>query len=313
MKSSFASETPCLAALALGVTAAGGLAGPLDLSRLPAAAQRRVDFVQDIQPVLSAHCYSCHGPDKQENELRWDTKASALKGGSSGPAIIPGKSGESRMIHLVSGLEKGLVMPKKGERLTAEQIGLLRAWIDQGANWPDEVAVARPADKSDWWSFKPVFRPALPTVKNKKWARNPIDLFVLAKLEQEQLAPSPEADRRTLIRRLSFDLTGLPPTPEEVQKFAGDRSANAYEILVERLLASPRYGERWARHWLDTVHYADTHGYDKDKLRPNAWHYRDYVIGSLNQEAPGILSATSNCPLKRPTALSPATTTAMTW
>ena len=142
------------------------------------------------------------------------------------------------------------------------------------------------ADKSDWWSFKPALRPAVPQVKTKKWARNPIDLFILARLKEQNLSPSPEADRRTLIRRLSFDLTGLPPSAEEVEQFVRDRSSTAYEKLVDRLLASPRYGERWARHWLDTVHYADTHGYDKDKPRPNAWRYRDYVIGSLNQDKP---------------------------
>jgi len=141
-------------------------------------------------------------------------------------------------------------------------------------------------DKSDWWSFKPATRPPLPAVKNKSWARNPIDLFILAKLEQEKLSPSPEADRRTLIRRLSFDLTGLPPRPEEVAQFVTDRSPRAYDQLVERLLDSPRYGERWARHWLDTVHFADTHGYDKDKTRPNAWPYRDYVIRAFNQDKP---------------------------
>src|SRR6476660_9159454 len=142
---------------------------------LPPAAQRQVDFVQDIQPILSARCYECHGPDRQENGLRWDNKASALKGGSSGPAIVPGKSTESRMIRLVAGMEKNLVMPKRGERLTAEQIGVLRAWIDQGATWPDAVAEGKSADKSDWWSFKPAKKPPLPSLaslKNKKWVRN---------------------------------------------------------------------------------------------------------------------------------------------
>jgi hypothetical protein len=141
-------------------------------------------------------------------------------------------------------------------------------------------------DKADWWSFKPVTRPMMPNVKNEKWARNPIDRFILAKLEQEKLSPSSGADRRTLIRRLSFDLIGLPPTPEEVEHFVADRSPQAYENLVDRLLASPRYGERWARHWLDTVHFADTHGYDKDKTRPNAWPYRDYVIRAFNEDKP---------------------------
>src|ERR1043166_5407032 len=148
------------------------------------------------------------------------------------------------------------------------------------------AAFAQPSDKTDWWSFKPASRQPLPHVKNTKWARNPIDLFVLAKLEQEKMAPSQPADRRTLIRRLSFDLIGLPPTPAEVTHFLADRSPQAYENLVDRLLASPRYGERWARHWLDTVHYGETYGYDKDKPRPNAWPFRDYVIRSLNRDKP---------------------------
>ena len=272
--------------LGFALIASGAYAAGVDPANLPPPAQTRVDFVREVQPILAQHCYSCHGPDKQENDLRWDVKSAALKGGTSGPAIVPGHSAESRMIHLVAGLEKNLVMPKKGGRLTPEQVGLLRAWIDQGAQWPDEAASARPADKSDWWSFKPASRPALPKVRNKKWARSPIDLFVLARLEAENMSPSPEADRRTLIRRLSFDLTGLPPTPDEVENFLRDNSKHAYENLVDRLLASPRYGERWARHWLDTVHYGETHGYDKDKPRLNAWPYRDYVIRSLNQDKP---------------------------
>ena len=239
-----------------------------DRSGPPRATKERVDFIRDIQPILSDRCYSCHGPDKQESELRWDTRASALKGGTSGPAIIPGDSAGSRMIHLVAGLDKDLVMPTKGARLSPDQIQLLRAWIDQGVQWPDEVAVPNPTDKSDWWSFKTATRPAVPKINNANWARNDIDLFILAKLQQEKLKPSPEADRRTLIRRLSFDLTGLPPTPAELESFLRDKSPDAYEQLVDRLLASPRYGERWARHWLDTVHYGDTHGYDKDKPRP---------------------------------------------
>ncbi len=305
--------------------AMSGVAEQLDLSKLPPPSPRQIDFVRDIQPILSERCYSCHGELKQESELRWDTKSSAFKGGASGKVIIPGKSSESRMIHLVAGLEKNLVMPKKGERLTAEQIGLLRAWIDQGANWPEQVALPTTKDKSDWWSFKPASRPDLPrgaavsgstsrsaskkedatdlsqrpfnakplrlgkddtAALQKNWARNEIDLFILAKLQEQKLGPSPEADRRTLIRRLSFDLTGLPPSPEEVEKFVSDKSPKAYEKLVDRLLASPRYGERWARHWLDVVHFGETHGYDKDKPRLNAWPYRDYVIRSLNSDKP---------------------------
>src|SRR5438552_9500268 len=142
------------------------------------------------------------------------------------------------------------------------------------------------SDKSDWWSFKAANKPELPKVKTSKWPRNSIDLFILARLEKENLRPSPETDRRTLIRRLSFDLTGLPPTPEEADRFVTDHRPQAYEKLVDRLLDSPRYGERWARHWLDTVHYGETHGYDKDKPRTNAWPYRDYVIDSFNQDKP---------------------------
>ncbi len=265
----------------LGSLAAASL-GAIDASKLPPSATKRIDYIRDVQPILETHCYSCHGVDKQEGDLRWDTKASALR--TRGPVVVPGKSVESRMIHLVGGLDPDLAMPKKGQRLTTEQISLLRAWIDQGASWPDEVAVAKPKDKSDWWSFKEAMRPSVAPVKNKKWARNEIDQFVLSKLEQEKLAPSVEADRRTLIRRLTFDLTGLPPTPDEVQAFTNDKRRDAYERLVDRLLASPRYGERWARHWLDTVHYGETHGYDKDKPRLNAWPYRDYVIRSLNSD-----------------------------
>jgi len=279
-------KTAIVLLLGCAASAVSVLAANLETSNLPPSAKRKIDFVRDIQPILSKNCYGCHGPDKQEKELRWDVRSSALKGGTSGPAIVPGKSAESRMIHLVAGLEKDLVMPKKGARLSAEEIGLLRGWIDQGVSWPDAVATAAVADKSDWWSFKPARRAELPQVKNKTWARNPIDLFILAKLEAEKLTPSPEADRRTLMRRVSFDLTGLPPTPEEVEQFVADPDEKAYENLVDRLLGSPRYGERWARHWLDTVHYGDTHGYDKDKTRPFAWPYRDYVIRSFNQDKP---------------------------
>lgn len=275
-----------LALLGFAVAATSMFATPIDPAHLPPPAPTQVDFIREVQPILARHCYACHGPDQQENDLRWDVKSAALKGGTSGPAMIPGSSAESRMIHLVSGLDKNLVMPKKGGRLTPEQIGLLRAWIDQGANWPEGTEATTVDDKSDWWSFKLAARPPLPPVKNPKGAHNPVDLFILARLEAEGLSPSPEADRRTLIRRLSFDLTGLPPTPDEVEAFLRDRSQLAYETLADRLLASPRYGERWARHWLDTVHYGETHGYDKDKPRLNAWPYRDYVIRALNEDKP---------------------------
>lgn len=257
---------------------------PANAEELPPPATRRVDFETDIRPLFVQHCYACHGPDKQKAGLRLDRRAEALRGGDDGPVILPGKSGESPLIRLTAGLDPDRTMPPKGQRLTPEQIGLLRAWIDQGAVWPATAS----EDPRDWWSLRPLQRPPLPELSaaDVQGARNPIDHFILAKLREKGLVPSPEADRRTLIRRVTFDLIGLPPTPEEVEAFVADPDADAYERLVDRLLASPHYGERWARHWLDVVHYGDTHGYDKDQPRPNAWPYRDYVIRSFNADKP---------------------------
>lgn len=256
----------------------------LSTNSLPPAATRHVDFVKDIQPILAQNCYACHGPKLHEAQLRWDNKEIALQGGERGPDIIPGKSAESRMIHFVAGLDPDLLMPQKGPPLTTEQIGLLRAWIDQGANWPDSASVKVPNPRNHW-AFKPPVRPPLPYVKNKKWPRNPIDYFVLAKLESEKLKPSPEADRATLLRRVSLDLTGLPPTVDEINRFLSDRSPDAYEKVVDRLLASPHYGECWARHWLDAARYADSNGYEKDLTR-SIYPYRDWVIDAYNNNMP---------------------------
>jgi len=233
---------------------------------LPPATGRQVDFATEIQPILAQRCYSCHGPDKQKADLRWDIKTSVFKVGDHGPILTPGKSAESRVIKLVAGLDPETVMPPRGERLTAAQISLLRAWIDQGAAWVD-VVTAPAADKRNHWGFKAPTRPPLPSVKHNGWVRNPIDVFVLARLEKENLRPTPAAGRATLIRRLSLDLTGLPPTPREMDEFLADHQLDAYERLVERLLASPHYGERWGRVWLDLARYADTNGYEKDKPR----------------------------------------------
>jgi hypothetical protein len=253
-------------------------------SQLPPAAARRVDFVADIQPILAERCYSCHGPEKQKADLRWDTKESVFRNGEHGPIIVPGKSAESRVMKLVAGLDPDVIMPPKGEPLSAAQIGLLRAWIDQGAYWPD-TAAAEAGNKRNHWAFKAPVRPPVPAARPAKWPRNPIDNFVLARLDKEHLKPSPEADRVTLIRRLSLDLTGLPPTIKEVEEFMADRRPDAYERLVERLLASPHYGECWARHWLDVARYADTNGYEKDRPR-SIWPYRDWVIQALNRDLP---------------------------
>jgi hypothetical protein len=252
-----------------------------DLASLPEPANGPIDYSKDIEPILEQHCFKCHGEEKQKSGLRLDQKAAALKGGENGKVIIPGKSAESRLIRLVGGLDKDLVMPPKGERLALSQISLLRAWIDAGAEYPDGSSAA-PEEK--WWSLKPLVRPAVPQVEGAEPGQKPIDAFLQAALQAKGLKSSPEADRRTLIRRVYFDLTGLPPKPEDVETFVSDSDPLAYEKLVDRLLASPAYGERWARHWLDVVHYGDTHGYDKDQPRPNAWPYRDYVIRAFNQD-----------------------------
>ncbi len=259
-------------------------AAAADLTQLPPAAARAVDFVQDVQPIFAKSCYGCHGSQRQEAAFRLDAKEIALQGGDLGPAIVPGKSSESLLVQLVAGAVDGKVMPKKGDRLSAEQIGLVRAWIDQGAHWPDSASV-KVASKRDHWAFRAPVRPPLPPVRNRSWARTPIDPFILARLEKEGLKPSPEADRVTLIRRLSLDLLGLPPTPEEVDAFVDDRSADAFRKVVERLLASPHYGERWGRHWLDAARYADSNGYEKDRAR-SIWAYRDWVIGAFNRDLP---------------------------
>jgi mono/diheme cytochrome c family protein len=259
---------------------------PSDLQpALPPPATKQVEFARDIQPIFARACYACHGPTKQRSGFRLDRKAAALKGGDLGRAIIPGKSADSPLIRYIAGLDRQIAMPpKKEDRLSKKEIGLLRAWIDQGALWPESAGADD--DPLNWWSLRSLSRPALP----KLWeddschVRNAVDAFVWAKLREKGLRPSPSADRRTLIRRLSFDLLGLPPTPEEVAAFVADPAADAYENLVDRLLASPHYGERWARHWLDVVHYGETHGYDKDKPRLHAWPYRDYVIRAFNAD-----------------------------
>jgi hypothetical protein len=246
--------------------------------------------------ILQTRCVLCHGKDK-ESGLDLRTREGLLKGGSRGAAIKPGDADESLLYRFVAGEEKPR-MPM-GEELSEYQIGLLKQWIDKGAIWEDGeargegdkekvYAASKPItdEQRNYWAFRKPSRPQIPKVKNRSWVRTPIDAFILAKLEEKGLQPSPRADRRTLIRRVTFDLTGAPPTPEEINAFLADRSPQAYERVVKRLLASPRYGERWAQHWLDVVRFGETNGFELDAEREQAWRYRDYVVKSLNDDKP---------------------------
>ena len=270
-----------------------------------------VDFARDIQPILENHCYGCHGPDKHKSGLRLDRKTDALAGGDSGVAIVPRDSAKSPLYAHISGGEPDALMPPESENkpLSPQQIALIKAWIDEGAVWPEEADVAA-ARRSSHWAFQPIVRPAVPLVggtgspsrpgpkgiatagtqagseSQPHLIINPIDAFVRAKLAERGIAPSPEADRGTLLRRLSFDLLGLPPTPEQVRAFVSDPRPDAYERLVDELLASPHFGERWGRHWLDLARYADSDGYEKDSPRPYAYLYRDWVIDAINRDLP---------------------------
>ncbi|MEX2216478.1 MAG: PSD1 and planctomycete cytochrome C domain-containing protein [Phycisphaeraceae bacterium] len=254
---------------------------------LPAAFAQAadIDFARDIQPLFTKHCVSCHGPDKQKGGLRLDTKKSAMHGGDSGPVILAKKAGDSELLKRVRGDEPDDIMPPKGDPLSKEQVALIARWIESGAVWPDAVAGGTGRRTSDHWSFQPIRKPALPQVKDTSWPRNAIDHFILAKLEASGLKPSKEANPYTLIRRLYLDLTGLLPTPEEAEAFAKDKSPDAYDKLVDRILASPHYGERWGRHWLDQARYADSNGYSVDSAR-TMWPYRDWVIDALNKDMP---------------------------
>ena len=253
---------------------------------LPAAAGRKIDFVAEIQPILRRTCYSCHGAEKQESGLRLDVKARAFAGGDQGKVIVPGERA-SRLLTIIAGLDDKVDrMPPEGEGtpLTAEEVGAFRAWIEQGAVWPDEADGA--SSSTQHWSFQPIQHPPLPAVNDAAWVANAIDCFILSRLEHEQIAPSPPADRATLIRRVYLDLLGLPPTLTDVEAFVQDSRPGAYERMVERALASPHYGERWGRHWLDLARYADSDGYEKDRPRPFAWRYRSWVIEALNADLP---------------------------
>jgi hypothetical protein len=247
-------------------------------AKVPAAARADL-FTAQVQPILASACYVCHSGTEPRGQLNLSVRSAALKGGASGQVIHPGDSAHSRLIARVTGAGNEPRMPLNGKPLTDEQIATLRTWIDQGAVWPENITEA-PAVKKHWAYVKPV-RPALPAIKDSAWVRNPIDRFILAKLEKEGLKPSPEASKQALIRRLSLDLTGLPPAPAEVDAFVADTRPDAYERLVDRLFASPAYGERWATPWLDLAHYGDSEGWTTDRQRV-AWPYRDWLINALN-------------------------------
>lgn len=252
-----------------------------------AARAQEIDFVRDIEPVFHTKCYGCHGAVQQANGLRLDDRAAALKGSYSGPVILAGNSEGSKLVERVTSDKKGFQMPPAGPRLNEREIKALKAWIDQGAKWPErEVLAKTPATQKQLWSLKAVAREDPPAVRDQSWARNPIDSFVLAKLETAGVKPSPEADRATLLRRVTLDLTGLPPTPQEQRAFLADQRPDAYERVVDRLLDSLHYGERWARQWLDLARYADSDGYEKDLPRPHAWRWRQWVIEALNADMP---------------------------
>lgn len=250
-------------------------------------------FEQHVRPVLVEHCQRCHGAKTQESGLRLDLREAMLQGGDSGPAVVPGKPDDSLLLEAVR--HESLQMPPD-ERLTDEQVAALERWVRMGAPWPVE-AVAGPAlgDQQhirrvaqSHWSLQPVHKPDLPTVRNETWVKTPLDAFILARLEDAGLSPSPPADRRTLLRRVTFDLTGLPPTAEEIAEFEADSSPDAFEQIVDRLLETPQYGERWGRHWLDVARYADTRDWlpQIDTRYPFAYTYRDWVVEALNRDLP---------------------------
>lgn len=261
----------------------------LVVSVLATGAEAQQDKSFDaVASIFEKRCLSCHNDTDRKGDFSLQTETSLKESGY----VEPGNSNDSHILGVISSVgQKTPTMPKNASPLSRFEVETIRKWILDGARWPKGRTLKEPVvDNFDWWSFKPIVQPEVPMIEigsvESEWVRNPIDAFVLTRMLSRKLMPSSEANRRTLIRRLTFDLIGLPPTPEDVDAFVNDSNPKAYERLVERLLNSPHYGERWARHWLDVVKYADTCGYDKDKLRPNAWPYRDYVIRSLNEDKP---------------------------
>jgi mono/diheme cytochrome c family protein len=263
-----------------------GLTLRLSVAEATENASPTVDFVRQVQPLLNAHCARCHGREKQEAGLRLDNGANALAGGDSGPAFVAGRSAESELLARIRSDDEDQRMPppKAGRQLLPAEISLLKQWIDQGAQWTAEADEAAVVSKH--WAYQPIARREPPRVAHAAWVHSPIDAFVLSRLEQEMLTPSAEASRETLLRRLYLDLLGLLPTPEERKAYLADRRPDAYARLVDQLLSSPHFGERWGRHWLDLARYGDSNGYELDIVRPNAWRYRDWVIKAINDDLP---------------------------
>jgi uncharacterized membrane protein len=267
-----------------GLTTVADTGPKIEADKIIFPADGKIDFTRHVQPILVQDCIQCHGPGAKRGGLRLDAKALAFTGGNSGPAIIAREPDKSPLLRRVMGLDQKARMPMDHPPLSDVQNKILRAWIEQGADWPDHGA-APVADQKHWAYVAPVRREAPQVSDPTGWARNPIDSFVLARLNAEGLHPSPEADRAVLMRRVCLDLTGIPPTTEEADAYLADTSPDAYDKLVDRLLASPHYGERWARPWLDLARYADSNGYEKDTLR-SIWPYRDWVINALNADMP---------------------------
>jgi len=266
----------CFAAACLVLAATGAAIAADDGSKAtPAKKAAGVDFGRQVQPIFARRCFSCHGPDKQEAGLRLNKAESVTAKLESGErAVVPGKPQESELLKRISSTDDGVRMPPEGKPLSEKEIELVRQWIASGAEWKEH------------WAFQPLTTPSPPAVDDPEWSRNPIDAFILAGLKQNGLTPNPPTDKLSLLRRATYDLTGLPPTPAEIDAFLADESPEAFAKVVDRLLASERYGERWGRHWLDLVRFAETNSYERDGNKPNAWRYRDYVIKSFNDDKP---------------------------
>ncbi|QDT36477.1 PSD1 and planctomycete cytochrome C domain-containing protein [Stratiformator vulcanicus] len=273
-----------LAAAGLGLLQVAAAGESEKSAALPPPATRDIDFVKDVAPIFEERCNHCHGEFAAEGQLRLDAKAIVFSGGMSGPSLKSGDSKHSLIVRRIAGLDDQEAMPFEDERLSNEQIGIIRKWIDDGAKWPGGFGSDATTVEKHWAYVKPE-RPDVPEVEQKAWPRNAIDNFVLARLEAKGLSPSPEAEKERLLRRVTLDLTGVPPTIDEIDAFLSDDSPNAYEQVVERLLASPKYGERWAVPWLDAARFADSNGYQRDGRR-EAWAYRDWVIRAFNADMP---------------------------